>query len=127
MSRGIKFQSESIRVVSGATLGATPLTYFPFTGSGSATTFQHLIRIIILSNTTDGHIIISFDGETQNLRLVPGQSLVLDIAANKVTNVDGFFLDTNQQIYASTSNFPGDTDPTGGFVTLSSFFAAGDF
>lgn len=126
MSRGIKIQSESIRVVSGTTLGAFPLTYFPFTGSGAVTVFRHLVRMIILSNTTDGYIIISFDGATQHLRLVPGQSLVLDITANKATNVDGFFLGMNQEIFASTSNFPGDTDPTTGFVTLSAFYALGD-
>lgn len=125
MSRGIHARGEPIRVIAGVSIIAT---YEPAVTAAGVVEFQHLIRQLTISNTTDGYILITFDESLDQMRLVPGQAVFFDFTANKAGGKDGFFLGMGDAVFVrqSSGDFPGDTDPTTGYVTVSAYYADGD-
>ena len=88
-----------------------------FTAVGTA--FAHPMRIIRFINTTDGDMIFSFDGTTNNL-FVPSNSFVLfDISTNGEGEV--FRISARTQIYVKQS-----TAPTSGSVYVEAIYAQGE-
>lgn len=67
-----------------------------YTAMGS--TISDNVRIIMIYNTTDTDIYISFDGVTNHLRIPSGGGETYDFTANKVRD-DGLFLPIGTIIY----------------------------
>jgi len=57
------------------------------------------LRVLSLNNTLVEDVYISFDGQTDQLRLAANSFKMFDLAANKVRD-DGLFLPVGTQIYA---------------------------
>lgn len=142
MSRGIKLQAEPLRYLDGASFSSVyqQLTNNYFTQTGIKPCFQHNIRQLILTNNTDGTVMVLFEYDPKvvsaytvagvadycALRMTPGQSLVLDITTNKAMGPDGFFLAMGDSIWVRDSDLAGDLGPTEGYFTASAFYALGD-
>lgn len=145
MSRGIKLQAEPIRYLDGASitnnyqaLSNSYLTSLIVTDKIFNSGFQHLIRMLILQNNTDGYVLVAFEQDPDfvaefpdygAIRMTPGQSIIFDFTANKAGNKDGFFLGMGDQIWIKNSPaayFIGDTAATTGNFTASAFYALGD-
>ena len=74
---------------------------------------------MVLQNTTDTAVMISFNGVDDHLPLVTNGYMILDITSNK-TLPQGFFLAEGQTIYAAQLGAPA----TSGSVYLSVFYGA---
>lgn len=77
-------------------------------------------RIIIFDNQTDGNMMISFDGVTDNLPVAANGFVLLDITANKTGSVQGFYIAANTTFYVKLISAP----TTGNFY-ISSFYGKG--
>lgn len=91
-----------------------------FAPVGSATT--HNWRAFRITNATDGDMIFSFDGVTNNI-FVPAETFVLyDVAANcdSNSNFDSIVMSIGTQFYVKQS-----TAPTTGAVYVEGFYARG--
>ncbi len=66
-------------------------------------------RMLIISNSTNQEVYISFDGTTDNLRMAANSFKLLDLAANKIRD-DGLFIASGTQIsvkFVSTTTSSG--------------------
>lgn len=84
------------------------------------TAFSHAMRAFRISNATDGDILISFDGTTDNLFL-PANSFVLYDVASDDDPIDEFRISNRTQIYVKQS-----TAPTSGAVYLEAMYGKGE-
>lgn len=125
MSRGVRFQAEPIKWLGGAAINGT---FQPLADESGNTLIKHVIRQFYIDNDTDGYVMVSFDGLSQHIRLAPGVKWMDDVATNRLGEPNEFALPINYSVYVAQTgaNFPGDTNPTTGFVTLSCFYAYGD-
>ena len=57
------------------------------------------LRILRVVNGTDAAVIISFDGVTDHMAVLAGQTALLDVTVNKVRD-DGFFIAEGTQFFA---------------------------
>jgi hypothetical protein len=66
------------------------------------------MRILKITNSTDGNLFISFDGTTDNDFVTAGGFVLYDFStnANNVSNSDSFVLATNTQLYVKYSSVP---------------------
>lgn len=86
------------------------------------TPIQHNWRVFKITNNTDGDMILSFDGTTDNL-FVPKNSFTLyDLSTNAppVSQVDNLVLALQTQFYVKQS-----TAPTSGDVWIEGFYVRG--
>lgn len=82
--------------------------------------FTHPARIIRVINATQGDMLISFDGVTDNL-FIPANSFVLyDISSNDDPS-EGFRISNRTQIYVKQS-----TAPVSGSVYLEMIYGQGE-
>lgn len=84
---------------------------------------QHNWRTLKISNNTDGDMLFSFDGTTNNL-FVPAYGFTLyDLSTNAppISEVDSLVLGLNTQFYVKQS-----TAPTTGDIWIEGFYARGD-
>lgn len=125
MSRGIHCRGESIRSIDGSVITNT---YKPLLTPNNVAEFEHLIRQLIITNTTNGYLLVSFDPLVDQLRLIPGQAVFFDFTTNKAGSKDGFFLGMGDAVWVKQSSalFATDTDATSGFITASAYYADGD-
>ena len=97
---------DPLRSVAAGGIGATYATL--------GTAFTHRVRILKITNLSDGDVLISFDGETDN-DVVPAGSFVLyDMTTNSPAGaeVDQLVLAIGTQIYVKD----GPTAPANGSV-----------
>jgi hypothetical protein len=78
------------------------------------------MRIIAFNSSFDEEIYVSFDGTTDNLRMVPNSFKLYDLAGNLVRN-DGFFLAKGTQIYIKEVS----STPTSGAFWIEAVYADG--
>ena len=96
--------------------GSITTTYSPV-GSG----FAHQVRILHLVNNTDGDMLISFDGYTDNI-FIPANSFTLyDVTANKLSNVNTFVFSERSLVLVKYS-----TAPTTGAYYVICLYAKGE-
>lgn len=95
--------------------------------TGSYTTLgaalAHNWRVFKITNNTDGNMLISFDGSTDNL-FVPASSFTLyDLSTNAppLSEVDNLVLGVGTQFYVKSS-----TAPTTGDIWVEGLYAKGD-
>lgn len=83
----------------------------------------HNWRLIHLVNSTDGDMIFSFDGTTNNVFVPAGNFLLYDIATNSSTNVGATNLvfGIGTQVHVKRS-----TVPTKGAVYMQGVYAQGE-
>lgn len=83
----------------------------------------HNWRLLHLENNTDGDMIFSFDGVTENLFCPAGSYLVYDIATNSNSNVGA-----TQLVFAKGTQFfvKSSTVPSRGAVYAMGFYAQGE-
>lgn len=82
---------------------------------------DHTARWFRLSNYTNKHVTFSFNGSENHIRLANGESVQIDLCANKVRK-DGFFLPAKTQIYVRRV---GNAAPTG-VVVAEVLYAEGE-
>ena len=111
MSAAIRLMAEPVRELGFAALG---LVY-----SSIGTPMTKPIRMLVLINTTNTAVMLSLDGVTDHLPMVPNGYLVIDIAANK-TSAQGFFLAENQQLFVKRIG----AAPAAGSFYVSVFYGA---
>lgn len=92
-----------------------------FTVLGSAIT--HLWRAFRVINNTDGDLLISFDGTTNNLFLPKGSFVLYDVTANASPPSlnDNFLVGIGTQLYVKYS-----TAPSMGAVCVEGIYAKGE-
>lgn len=92
-----------------------------YTTLGTAIT--HLWRMFRLTNTTDGNLLISFDGTTDNLIVPAGSFVLYDVCTNAApTNLnDNLFVGIGTQLYVKYSSAP-----TTGSVYAEGLYAKGE-
>jgi hypothetical protein len=77
-------------------------------------------RIIMLQNTTNNDVLISWDGITDHQFVPSGGFVLLDVTANKTISQQGWFVGALTQLHA---RFPaGSSAATEGAVYLTSFY-----
>jgi hypothetical protein len=83
----------------------------------------HLWRAFRLVNTTDGDLMISFDGTTNNLILPAGSFVLYDVCTNAAPNTlnDNLFVGINTQLYVKYISAP-----TKGAVYAEAIYAKGE-
>lgn len=101
------------------------VAYGSITGSYAAlgATLAHNWRMFKITNNTNGDILISFDGTTDNL-FVPGNSFTLyDLSTNAppLAEVDNLVLGVGTQFYIKQS-----TAPSSGNVWVEGIYAKGE-
>lgn len=74
-------------------------------------------RIIMLQNSTDSDLLISWDGINDHQFIASQSFTLLDVSTNKVTE-QGWFVAGGQRFYVKEIN----TSPTEGSVYLTSFY-----
>lgn len=110
--------SQVVRVDAWRTLAYTAITssYQPLGSS-----FGHTMRLICLTNNTNGDMAISFDGTTDNL-IVPANGFKLfDIAANTATNAVYMIFAVGTQVYVRYL-----TAPSSGAMYLECLYGRGE-
>jgi hypothetical protein len=92
-----------------------------YTTLGGPTT--HLWRMFRFTNTTDGDLLISFDGTTDNLIVPAGSFVLYDVCTNAApSNLnDNLLVGIGTQIYVKYN-----TAPTTGSVWLEGLYAKGE-
>lgn len=69
------------------------------TYSTLGTVFAHPMRLICLSNNTDGDLTFSFDGTTDNLFIPAGGFKLFDLTTNRTDPDQSFVFATGTQVY----------------------------
>ena len=87
------------------------------------TPLQHNWRAFRIVNATDGNLIFSLDGVTDNLFLPVNSFVLYDISTNSapLNNIDQLVFGINTQFYVKQS-----TAPTMGAVYIEGFYSRGD-
>lgn len=78
-----------------------------FADVGSVTT--HRIRVILVSNATDGHVIVTWDDSKEMIPVLAGTAVVIDVSANRGKKSDDYVIPIGaqfavKQITAPTNN-----------------------
>ena len=83
------------------------LGFASITGSYTAlgTAFGHPMRIVKVTNATNGDVFVSFDGTTNNLFIPAGSFVLYDIASDD-DPTEEFKLSKGTQIYIKQSSAP---------------------
>ena len=68
--------------------------------------FAHMVRVVILTNSTDKDVKISIDGVNDYLYLTAGTFKLLDISTNRETACN-FYLPIGTQFYVKYVSAPG--------------------
>ncbi len=99
------------------------LAFGSITGTFAAvgTPIGHAWRIICITNNSDGDMIFSFDGTTNNLYLPANSFKLFDICTNQESAVDGFFISRNTQVYVKSA-----TTPSKGAVFVEGWYGSGE-
>ncbi len=84
------------------------------------TAFTHLMRLICVTNNTDGDMIFSTDGITDQLFVAAGSFKLFDISTNREAN-DQLYLPAGTQFLVRQS-----TAPTKGAVYVEAVFGLGE-
>lgn len=107
-------RADSIRTLAFGGISGTYATV------GAALT--HNWRMFRITNNTDGDLLISFDGTTDNLFVPKGSFVLYDLSANSppISTSDNFVLQLGTQFYAKQS-----TAPTTGAVWIEGLYAQG--
>lgn len=84
------------------------------------TPFTHLMRLICITNNTDGDMIFSVDGSTNQLFVAAGSFKLFDISTNKEISCQ-FYFPANTQFYVKQSSAP-----TRGAVYVEAVYGLGE-
>jgi hypothetical protein len=84
------------------------VAYGSITGSYVAlgTAFTHLMRIVKFTNNTDGDMLISFNGSTDNIFIPAGSFTLYDMTTNKEDGNNYFVFQLYTQPYIKYSTAP---------------------
>ena len=83
--------------------------------------FSHAMRVIKLTNNTDGDLLISFDGVTDNVILPAGSFTLYDVTTNREENDIFFVFQVGTQVFVKYS-----TSPAKGAVYLECLYGQGE-
>ena len=115
MAFGIRILPETLRTLAFGGIAAG------YTAVGTA--FTHPIRIIMITNTTDVGVIISWNGVNDHIALPAGGFILLDVMSNKANSINSSaFIAEGTIIYAKREAGA----PASGNVYVSVFYALGD-
>lgn len=108
-------RADEIRTIAFGDIGAT------YTAVGAD--LEHNWRIFAVKNNTDGNLLISFDGTTDNLFLAANSFSLYDLSTNAppLSEVDNLVLAINTQFYVKYL-----TAPTQGDLWVEGIYAKGD-
>lgn len=110
--------SQIIRVDALRTVSSGSITN-SYTALGTA--FTHPMRLIKITNNTNGDLLFSFDGVTDNI-FVPANGFVLyDCTTNRAESITYFVFAVGTQFFVKYS-----TAPTQGAVYLETIFGQGE-
>lgn len=98
MISGSRVFFESIKTLGFAGIGAA---YAPV---GAATTYE--VRIIKISNNTEGDLYFSIDGVIDHMFLPKGTFTLYDLQANRHSKTDKFVLEVGTQFYVKQITAP---------------------
>ena len=84
------------------------------------TPFLHMLRVICLTNNTDGDVIFSTDGATSQLFVAAGGFKLFDLTTNRETATN-FYLPYGTQFYVMYS-----TSPSKGAVYVEGIYGVGE-
>ena len=84
--------------------------------------FGHSVRIIRFVNNTNGLLLISFDGSTDNLVLPAGSFVLYDVTTNKANNTPWLVFSNGTQAFVKYSG----SAPTSGSVYLELLYGQGE-
>ena len=92
-----------------------------YTPLGTAIT--HNWRMFRITNNTDGDLLISFDGTTDNLFVPAGSFVLYDVSTNAppISEVDNLVIGIGTQFYVKYN-----TAPTTGDIWLEGLYAKGE-
>lgn len=85
------------------------------------TSFGHIMRIIRITNNTDGDMLFSFDGSTNNIFVPAGGFVLYDATSNREEGGEYFIFEVGTQIFVKYS-----TAPTSGDVWLECLYGKGE-
>lgn len=87
------------------------------------TALTHLWREFKITNNTDGDMLVSFDGTTDNLFVPAGSFTLYDLSTNapNINNIDKLVLGIGTQFYVKQS-----TAPSKGAVWIEGLYAKGE-
>ncbi len=84
--------------------------------------FAHRMRLLHFINNTDGDLLISFDGTTDNIFIPAGSFSLYDVTTNTDTAQNpAFVFSIRTQVYVKQS-----TAPTSGAIYLVAFYGQGE-
>lgn len=98
MGSPIKVQIEALRSLAHGSISGN------YAAVGSA--FANQCRIVCFTNNTDGDMIFSLDGSTDNLFIAKGSFKLFDLTTNKLGLQNIFALPVGTQIYVKQSTSP---------------------
>jgi hypothetical protein len=79
------------------------------------------IRIMYIQNNTDASMMFSFDGVNDHIFLPANSFFLVDVTANQISNVNGFYISKGTQMQVKQISGA----PTSGSVYISAFYARG--
>lgn len=83
--------------------------------------FDHPMRMIKITNNTDGDMLFSFDGVTNNLFIPAGGFTLHDVTTNRENNGVYFVFNSGTQVFVKYN-----TAPTSGDVWLECLYGQGE-
>ena len=112
MAQGIELRADAQR----------SLGYGSITSSYASigTSFQHVVRLMIVQNFTDVTLQFSFDGVVDHFVLPSGGQLIMDVTTNGIPTANGFFIAIGTLMSVKTLG-----SPSTGSVYVSAFYAQG--
>jgi len=108
MSYSVRLMAEPLRSLAHGSIGAT------YAGVGTA--IENPVRILLVKNLTDKSLMFSLNGVDDTFPLGTGESLLLNITANKTTP-SGLFIAEGTRIYVKEI-----VSPTSGAAYVTVFY-----
>jgi len=84
------------------------LAYTSVSGSYAAigTPFLHIVRMLCITNDTDGDMLFSLDGVHDQIVLIAGSAKIFDFNTNRTNRDQLFALQENTQFYVRYASMP---------------------
>lgn len=84
------------------------LVYTSITNSYAlvGTQFLHVVRLFCITNDTDGDMLFSLDGVTDQIILIAGQAKIFDFNTNRTNRDQWFALPETTQVYVKYASVP---------------------